>query len=158
MAQQQSQRPPATCPQIVPHDDSRISERHYDFSLCVFFACAVVASRRRAGRWSSPPAPRRAALALLPLVSRTRTTPPPFETLPRQHARTTDCVPTNERCDERSAGVADWKTARGGNTERTLTAAAPPPPRDPYRHSLAMRPPRKVRSFCFFNYCQKLAI
>ena len=25
-----------------------------------FFACAVIASRRRAGRWSSPPAPRRA--------------------------------------------------------------------------------------------------
>ena len=47
----------------------------------------------------------------------------------------------------RSAGVADWKTTRGGNTERTLTAAAPPPPRDPYRHSLAMRPPRKARPF-----------
>ena len=30
------------------------------FSLCVFFACAVIASRRRARRWSSPPAPRRA--------------------------------------------------------------------------------------------------
>ena len=28
--------------------------------LYAFFACAVVASRRRAGRWSSPPAPRRA--------------------------------------------------------------------------------------------------
>ena len=39
-------------------------------------------------------------------------------------------------------------TALGGNTERTLiTASAPPPPRDPYRHVLAMRPPRKARPF-----------
>ena len=38
----------------------------------------------------------------------------------RTHARTgtTD----DERRYVRSAGVADWKTARGGNTERTLTA------------------------------------
>ena len=34
-------------------------------------------------------------------------------------ARTT---PSDERYDVRSAGVADWKTARRGNTERTLTA------------------------------------
>ena len=60
--------------------------------------------------------------------------------------------PTNERCDVRSAGVADWNTARQGNTERTLTAAAGPSPRDPYRHALAMRPPRKARPFCFLNY------
>ena len=33
-------------------------------------------------------------------------------------ARTTD----DERFDVRSARVADWKTARGGGTERTLTA------------------------------------
>ena len=33
-------------------------------------------------------------------------------------ARTID----DGRCDVRSAGVADWNTARGGNTERTLTA------------------------------------
>ena len=50
-----------------------------------------------------------------------------------------------ERRDVRSAGVADWNTARGRNTERTLTAAAGPSPRDPYRHALTMRPPRKVR-------------
>jgi len=55
--------------------------------------------------------------------------------------------PTNERCDERSAGVADWKTARRVNTERTLTAAAGPSPCDPYRHSLAMRPSQKARPF-----------
>ena len=60
--------------------------------------------------------------------------------------------PTNERCDVRSAGVADWKTALGGDMERTLTAAAGPSPRDPYRHALTMRPPRKVRPFCFFNF------
>ena len=34
-------------------------------------------------------------------------------------ARTT---PSDERYDVRSAGVADWKTAARGNTERTLTA------------------------------------
>ena len=52
----------------------------------------------------------------------------------------------------RSASVADWITARRGNTERTLTAAAGSSPRDPYRHALAMRPPRKARSFGFLNY------
>ena len=41
--------------------------------------------------------------------------------------------------------MADWKTALGGNTERTLTAAAGPSPRDPYRHALAMRLPQKDR-------------
>ena len=58
-------------------------------------------------------------------------------------ARTTD----DKRLDVRSAGVADWATARGGNTERALTAAAGPSPCDPYRHALAMRPPRKARPF-----------
>ena len=43
-------------------------------------------------------------------------------------------------------------TVEGANTERTLTAAAGSSPRDPYRHALAMRPPRKVRPFSFFNY------
>ena len=66
--------------------------------------------------------------------------------------------PTNERYDVRSAGVADWKTARRGNTERTLTAAAPPPPRDPYRHALTMRPPQKVRPFSFLNYLGGLTL
>ena len=65
----------------------------------------------------------------------------------RTHARTRmhGRQPTNERCDVRSAGVADWITARQGNTERTLTAAAGPSPRDPYRHALTMQPPPKVR-------------
>ena len=53
--------------------------------------------------------------------------------------------PTDERGDVRSAGVADWKTARRGNTERALTAAAGPSPCDPYRHVLAMRPSLKAR-------------
>ena len=35
-------------------------------------------------------------------------------------ARTTDV--DSERHDVRSAGVADWKTVRGGDPERTLTA------------------------------------
>ena len=110
------------------------------FSLALLLPRAAVP-----GAGARPP--RRAALALLPLVPRTRTTPPPFEICRAStHGR-----PTNERCDVRSAGVADWKTARGGNTERTLTAAARPPPRDPYRHSLTMRPPRKARPFCFFR-------
>ena len=34
---------------------------------------------------------------------------------------------------------------------RTLTAAAGPPPRDPYRHALTMRPPRKVRPVWFLK-------
>ena len=53
---------------------------------------------------------------------------------------------TDERRDVRSAGVADWKAARRGNTERTLTAAAGPSPCcDPYRQALAMRPSLRVR-------------
>ena len=130
--------------EIVPHGDSRISERHRHFSLCVFFACAVVASRRRARRWSPPPAPRRARApaASTPHPARAR------RRLLSQFSRaSTHGRPTNERCDEWSAGVADWVTARRGNTERTLTAVAGFSPRDPYRHSLAMRPPRKVRPF-----------
>ena len=64
----------------------------------------------------------------------------------RTHARwCTRRRPTDERRDVRSAGVADWKTARGGNTERTLTAAAGPSPCGPYRHALPMRPSLKVR-------------
>ena len=47
--------------------------------------------------------------------------------------------------------MADWITARRGNTERTLTAAAPPPPRDPYRHALTMRPPPKGPAFLFLK-------
>ena len=113
--------------------------------LYAFFACAVVASRRRAGRWSSPPAPRRARApaASTPHAHDAAS----FRNLSRAstHGR-----PTNERCDERSAGVADWNTALRGNTERTLTAAAGPSPRDPYRHSLAMRPSQKARPFVSF--------
>ena len=67
------------------------------------------------------------------------------------HARTTD-ERTKRRAVQRPAGVADWETSLGGNTERTLTAAAGPSPRDPYRHALTMRPPRKARPFGFLNY------
>ena len=42
---------------------------------------------------------------------------------------------TDEQRDVRSAGVPDWKTARRGNTEHTLTATAGPSPCDPYRHA-----------------------
>ena len=59
-------------------------------------------------------------------------------------ARTTD----DERRDvRRSAGVADWKTTRRGNTERTLTAAAGSSPCDHYRHALARWPSQKARPF-----------
>ena len=58
----------------------------------------------------------------------------------RAHQRSTD-----GRRDVRSAGMADWKTALRGNTERTLTAAAGPPPRDPYRQALTMRPSLRAR-------------
>ena len=71
-------------------------------------------------------------------------------------ARTDDRA-TNERYDVRSAGVADWKTARRGNTKRTLAAAAGPSPRDLYRHALTMRPPRKVRPFVSFKLPGSLA-
>ena len=68
------------------------------------------------------------------------------------HARSrTHGRQTNERRDGRSAGVADWITALGGNTERTLTAAAGPSPRDPYRHAFTMRSPLKVRPLVFFD-------
>ena len=53
--------------------------------------------------------------------------------------------PTDERRDVRSAGMADWITARGGDTERALTAAAGPSPCDPYRQALTMRPSLKAR-------------
>ena len=45
--------------------------------------------------------------------------------------------------------MADWKIARGGNTERTLTAAADPSPCDPYRQALTMRPSLKAPTFSF---------
>ena len=48
--------------------------------------------------------------------------------------------------------MADWNTARGGNTERTLTAAAGPSPCDPYRQALTMRPSLKAPTFSFLNY------
>ena len=69
---------------------------------------------------------------------------------PRLHARTHARARTtdDERRDvRRSAGVADWTTARRGNTERTLTATAGSSPCDPYRHAIARWPSQKVRPF-----------
>ena len=60
--------------------------------------------------------------------------------LARTHRR-----PTDERRDVRSAGMADWITARRGNAERTLTAAAGPSPCDPHRQALTMRPSLNAR-------------
>ena len=71
--------------------------------------------------------PRRAALALLPLVPRTRTRSP-LAILPRQHTRARERTIDDGRCDVRSAGVADWITVQRGNTEHTLAAAAGPSP------------------------------
>ena len=48
--------------------------------------------------------------------------------------------------------MAEWITALRGDTERTLTAAAPPPTHDPYRHPLTMRTPQKIRPFSFLHY------
>ena len=58
-------------------DDFRSSERHHHFSLCVFSLALLLPRAAVPGAGARPP--RRAALALLPLVPRTRTTPPPFE-------------------------------------------------------------------------------
>jgi hypothetical protein len=59
--------------EIVPHGDSRISERHHHFSLCVFSLALLLPRAAVPGAGARPP--RRAALALLPLVLRTRTRP-----------------------------------------------------------------------------------
>ena len=91
----------------------------------------------------------------LPTCSALRRAP---RLLARALARTrTHGRPTNERRDVRSAGVADWITARGGNTEHTLTAAVAPSPRDPYRHALTRRPPQKVWPFSFLNYPSRVS-
>ena len=78
-----------TARKIEPHDDSKISLRNHDFSIiCVFrlrcccLACAVPAAGARP--------PRRAALALLPLVPRTRTRQP-LELAPRAAPRSRSC-------------------------------------------------------------------
>ena len=42
--------------------------------------------------------------------------------------------------------------AASANCSPNLRQVVFPTMCDPYRHSLAMRPPRKVRPFCFFNY------
>ena len=83
----------------------------------------------------------------------------PFSFVPKgptfsflNYCASTDDRRTNDATCGPQEWVADWITALGGNPERTLTAAAGPSPRDPYRHSLAMRPPRKARPFCFLNY------
>ena len=65
---------------------------------------------------------------------------------PLASARIEDRRTNDATCGpQAAAGMADWKTALGGNTERTLTAAAGPSPRDPYRQALTMRPSLKVR-------------
>ena len=110
---------------------------------------ALVAGRLSISRAFGPKTYAPVAVEYQPSTTKTCATPA------RTHARSlarTHRRPTDERCDVRSAGVADWKTARGGNTERTLTAAAGPSPRDPYRHALTMRPSQKARPFSFFNY------
>ena len=147
----------------------------------MFFSLALLLPRvRRASCWSSPPAPRRARapaastphaqkvasrnLGTLTAAAGPSPCDPYRQALPMRpslKARTFSflnyCASTDDRrTNDATCGpqewVADWITALGGNPERTLTAAAGPSPRDPYRHSLAMRPPRKARPFCFLNY------
>ena len=48
--------------------------------------------------------------------------------------------------------MADWITARRGNTERTLTAAAGPSPCDPYRQAHYNAAVPKGPAFSFLNY------
>ena len=93
---------------------------------CAFFACAVVASLAPCWLLELAP-PRRAALALLPLVPHMRTRPPSGKfrrasTRARAHGRST----TNDATCGPPAWLADWTwglvTARGEDTERTLTA------------------------------------
>ena len=62
----------------------------------------------------------------------------------RPHARTFASPRTDDRrTNDSTCGPQAWLA----DTERTLTAAAGPSPRDPYRHALAMRPPQKARPF-----------
>ena len=75
----------------------------------------------------------------------------------RPHARALASAHTDgRRTNDATCGPQAWLTGSlhegGDTTERMLTAAAGPSPRDPYRHALAMRPPRKVRPFSFLNY------
>ena len=58
------------------------------------------------------------------------------------HAPATD----DERHDVRSAGVADWKTAEQGNTERTLTAEVGPSSCDPHTIATPLQGGRPERS------------
>ena len=65
----------------------------------------------------------------------------------------TGCIPAPQLVHSQPRKVPLSFRTSNYVTERTLiTATAGPSPRDPYRHSLAMRPPRKVRPFCFLNY------
>ena len=66
----------------------------------------------------------REALRQRPLLGRPFSRTPFSRTHTHARARTHACARTtdDERRDVRSAGVADWKTSRGGNTELTLTA------------------------------------
>ena len=131
----------------TPFPPPAVASQH---AQCLFL---VQGSHPLLGRPSPPPTCSALRHARVQVQARTR----PQRNAPhlhaRKHARTrTHGRPTNEQCDVRSTSVAGWITARGGNTERTLTAAAgPSSPRDPYRHALAMRPPRKTRPFVFLK-------
>ena len=70
----------------------------------------------------------------------------------RTHVARARTTTDDERRDARSAGVAVWITARGGNTERTLTAAAGPSPCDPLSPRPCKAAAPKGPVFCFLNY------
>ena len=117
--------------------------------------------------------PRRAALALLPLVPRTRTRlslalagrfPAVLSScLLRIAPRATparmqfSCASTDDRrTNDTTCGPQELLTGslhyRGTRSVRSPLRRRRASTRDPYRHPLAMRPPRKVWPFCFLNY------
>ena len=64
---------------------------------------------------------------------------------------------TNDRrTNETTYGPQEWLTGTlhyGGIRSVRSPLRRPPLRANPYRHALAMRPPRKARPFSFLNYC-----
>ena len=90
-------------------------------SLYAFFACAVVASRRRAGRWSSPPAPRRARA---PAASTPHAHDAASFRNPAAPARTDD-----RRTNDATCGPPEWLTGKlhDGGTRSVRSPLRRPP-------------------------------
>ena len=113
-----------------------------------------------AGRFPFLLAARRAA----PAYEHTRTRSALHHARARARTRALARTRTNgrRRTTRRAVRRRAWLTGSlhegGGDTERTLTAEAGPSHRDPYRHALTRRPPRKARPFCFLNYSETVVM